>query len=453
METILAKIVEAKRKWLFAKKRLFPLDVFKDEVTKTDRSFYDALTSEKAVFILECKKGSPSKGLIRKKFDLNEIASVYKKYANAISVLTDEEFFMGSFANLGTVRNQVSQPILCKDFIIDEYQIYLERHYKADAILLMLSILDDSEYRKLAKVANRLGMGILTEASNEEELQRAINLKAKVIGINNRNLRDLSIDLNTTRVLAPKVPKGTIIISESGIYKNQEIRELRKFANGFLIGSSIMGERNLELAVRKIIYGFNKVCGLTSVENAQKAYNAGAVYGGFIFVKKSPRYVDFDMAKSITKKINLNYVGVFANVNIEDVVNASYNLKLRAIQLHGNEDQEYVDALKARLHRNCQIWKAYGVDNTIPKFLDNVDYHLLDAQVDGQFGGTGKSFDWDLIDNKNNIILAGGLNSKNIAKAIELKCSAYDINSGVESEPGQKDQKKLREVFEIIRDY
>ncbi|APC92426.1 MULTISPECIES: bifunctional indole-3-glycerol-phosphate synthase TrpC/phosphoribosylanthranilate isomerase TrpF [Francisella] len=453
METILAKIVEAKRKWLFAKKRIFPLDVFKKEIVKTDRNFYEALESDRAVFILECKKGSPSKGIIRKNFDLNEIATVYKNYANVISVLTDEEFFMGSFANLEIVRKQVAQPILCKDFIIDEYQIYLARHYQADAVLLMLSVLDDQEYKNLAKLANRLEMGILTEVSNEEELQRAIKLKAKVIGINNRNLRDLSIDLNTTRLLAPKIPKGVIIISESGIYKNQEVRELRNYVNGFLIGSSIMAERNLELAVRKIVYGFNKVCGLTSVENAQKAYNAGAVYGGFIFVEKSPRYVDFSMAKQITKKVRLNYVGVFANAKIEDVVNTCYALKLSAVQLHGNEDQEYIDTLKSKLHRNCQIWKAYGVDKTLPKFFDNVDYHLLDAQVDGKSGGTGKTFDWNLIKDRKNIILAGGLNSKNIAKAIQLKCSAYDINSGVESEPGQKDQNKLNEVFDIIRNY
>ncbi|MEY8716068.1 bifunctional indole-3-glycerol-phosphate synthase TrpC/phosphoribosylanthranilate isomerase TrpF [Francisella philomiragia] len=453
METILAKIVEAKRNWLFAKKRLFPLDVFKKEVIKTDRDFYQALESDKAVFILECKKGSPSKGVIRKKFDLNEIAAVYKNYANVISVLTDEEFFMGSFANLEIVRKQVTQPILCKDFIIDEYQIYLARHYQADAVLLMLSVLNDNEYKKLAKVANRLGMGILTEVSNEEELQRAIKLKAKVIGINNRNLRDLSIDLNTTRLLAPKIPKGTIIISESGIYKNQEIRDLRNYVNGFLIGSSIMSERNLELAVRKLVYGFNKVCGLTSVENAQKAYNAGAVYGGFIFVEKSPRCVDFAMAKQITKKVRLNYVGVFANASIEDVVNTAYGLKLSAVQLHGDENQEYIDALKSKLHRNCQIWKAYGIDKTVPEFFANVDYHLLDAQVDGKSGGTGKAFDWSLIKDRKNIILAGGLNPKNIAKAIELRCSAYDINSGAESEPGQKDQQKLKEVFEVIRDY
>ncbi|AJI54897.1 indole-3-glycerol phosphate synthase family protein [Francisella philomiragia] len=453
METILAKIVEAKRNWLFAKKRLFPLDVFKKEVIKTDRDFYQALESDKAVFILECKKGSPSKGVIRKKFDLNEIAAVYKNYANVISVLTDEEFFMGSLANLEIVRKQVTQPILCKDFIIDEYQIYLARHYQADAVLLMLSVLDDNEYKKLAKVAKRLGVGILTEVSNEEELERAIKLKAKVIGINNRNLRDLSIDVNTTRLLAPKIPKGTIIISESGIYKNQEIRDLRNYVNGFLIGSSIMSERNLELAVRKLVYGFNKVCGLTSVENAQKAYNAGAVYGGFIFVEKSPRCVDFAMAKQITKKVRLNYVGVFANASIEDVVNSAYGLKLSAVQLHGDENQEYIDALKSKLHRNCQIWKAYGIDKTVPEFFANVDYHLLDAQVDGKSGGTGKAFDWSLIKDRKNIILAGGLNPKNIAKAIELRCSAYDINSGAESEPGQKDQQKLKEVFEVIRDY
>lgn len=453
METILAKIVEAKKKWVFSKKRLFPLDVFKNEVRKTDRNFYEALNSDKAVFILECKKGSPSKGIIRKKFNLDEIAGVYKNYANAISVLTDEEFFMGNFANLGIVRNQVSQPVLCKDFMIDEYQVYLARYYQADAILLMLSVLDDTEYKRLAKLAHRFGMGVLTEVSNEEELQRAINLKAKVIGINNRNLRDLSIDLNTTRLLAPKIPKGTIIISESGIYKNTEIRNLRNYVNGFLIGSSIMGERNLELAVRKLVYGFNKVCGLTSVDNTEKAYNAGAVYGGLIFVEKSPRYVDFDMAKKITKKVRLNYVGVFADADIKDVVDASYGLKLSAVQLHGNEDQEYINALKSKLHRNCQIWKAYGIDKSLPTFFDNVDYHLLDAQIDGKSGGTGKAFDWGLIKDKKNIILAGGLNAKNIAKAIELKCSAYDINSGVESQPGQKDQQKLNEIFEIIRDY
>ena len=453
METVLNKIIESKKKWVFAKKRTFPLDIFKNDIVKSDRDFNESLTSSQAVFILECKKGSPSKGLIRKKFNLNEITSVYKNYANVISVLTDEEFFMGSFANLSIVRKNVSQPILCKDFIIDEYQVYLARHYGADAILLMLSVLSDAEYVKLTKVAYKLGMGVLTEASNEKEVQRAINLKAKVVGINNRNLRDLSVDLNTTRLLAPKLPKGVIVISESGIGSNKDIRDLRKYADGFLIGSSIMSERNIELAVRKMVYGFNKVCGLTSVENAQKAYNSGAVFGGFIFVPESPRYIDMAKAKTIRNKVRFNYVGVFKNHDIKDIVDHAYALKLAAVQLHGNENQEYIDTLKSKLHKNCQIWNAYGVKTRIPVFMKNVDYHLLDTKIGVQTGGTGKKFDWTLIEDTKKIILAGGIGPSNISEAIKIGCSALDLNSGVEYKTGEKSYKKLQEVFNEIRNY
>lgn len=150
------------------------------------------------------------------------------------------------------MRAQVAQPVLCKDFMVDPYQVYLARHYQADAILLMLSVLNDDQYRELAAVAHDLGMGVLTEVSNEQELKRAVDLQAKVIGINNRNLRDLTTDLNRTKQLAPLIPQGTIIISESGIYTHQQVRDLAEFANGFLIGSSLMAQSNLELAVRKL---------------------------------------------------------------------------------------------------------------------------------------------------------------------------------------------------------
>lgn len=133
--------------------------------------------------------------MIRDDFDPARIAAIYKHYASAISVLTDEKYFQGSFDFLPIVSQIAPQPILCKDFIIDPYQIYLARYYQADACLLMLSVLDDEQYRQLAAVAHSLEMGVLTEVSNEEELERAIALGAKVVGINNRDLRDLSIDL------------------------------------------------------------------------------------------------------------------------------------------------------------------------------------------------------------------------------------------------------------------
>lgn len=269
METVLAKIVADKRVWVEERKRSQPLESFIGEVVPSDRSFYQALSGRPAKFILECKKASPSKGLIRDDFDLDYIAGVYGNHASAISVLTDEKYFQGNFDFLPQVRGQVTVPVLCKDFMVDPYQVYLARYYQADAILLMLSVLNDQDYKQLADLAHELDLGILTEVSNEEELERAIALEARVIGINNRNLRDMSIDLNRTKELASKIPEGTVVISESGIYTHQQIRELAQYANGFLIGSSLMEEQDLEMAARKVIYGENKVCGLTRPEDAK----------------------------------------------------------------------------------------------------------------------------------------------------------------------------------------
>ena len=456
METVLARIVADKRIWVEARKQSQPLESFVDTIIPSDRSFYDALTSDTAAFILECKKASPSKGQIREDFDLDYIASVYNHHANAISVLTDEKYFQGNFDFLPQVRNQVSQPVLCKDFMIDAYQVYLARHYQADAILLMLSVLNDEEYRELSTLAHSLNLGVLTEVSNEEELERAIALQARVVGINNRNLRDLSIDLNRTKELAPRLPEGTIVISESGISTNQQIRDLSAYANGFLIGSSLMSEDNLELAVRRVLLGENKVCGLTHADDASAAYQSGAVYGGLIFVSSSPRHVDIDQARMVMSGAPLKYVGVFRNADPQAIKKAAESLSLSAVQLHGDETPEYVTNLKAQLPVDCEIWKAHGVEAVLPDFSRwQADKHLLDSKVGQQSGGTGKTFDWSLLDKtvKENILLAGGLTPNNVSEAVKLGCRGLDLNSGVESAPGKKDQTKLNAAFAAIRKY
>ncbi|KQH85613.1 indole-3-glycerol phosphate synthase [Vibrio furnissii] len=453
MAEVLAKIVNDKITWVAARKLAQPVDTFKPLLIPSDRDFYAALDSGKTAFILECKKASPSKGLIRQQFDLDYIASVYNQYASAISVLTDEKYFQGSFDFLPRVRAQVTQPILCKDFMIDTYQVYLARHYGADAILLMLSVLDDDTYRELANVAHELGMGILTEVSNEEELERAVALKARVVGINNRNLRDLTTDLNRTKQLAPKLPQGTTIISESGIYTHQQVRDLARFAKGFLIGSSLMSQDNVELAVRKVVLGENKVCGLTHPDDAVKAYQSGAVFGGLIFAKHSKRCVDLETAHLTMSGAPLQYVGVFQNDSIDTIAHAVEELGLFAVQLHGDEDQADIDALKARLPESVEIWKAYGVTDRMPALLNQIDRHLLDAKVGNQSGGTGTVFDWSLIESPERIMLAGGLNPDNVQQAAKLGCLGLDLNSGVESEPGKKDITKLRQAFNEIRNY
>ncbi|CAM7255072.1 bifunctional indole-3-glycerol-phosphate synthase TrpC/phosphoribosylanthranilate isomerase TrpF [Citrobacter sedlakii] len=452
MQTVLAKIVADKAIWVEARKQQQPLDTFQQDVQPSTRHFYDALQGARTVFILECKKASPSNGVIRDDFDPARIADVYKHYASAISVLTDEKYFQGSFDFLPLVSQVAPQPILCKDFIIDPYQIYLARHYQADACLLMLSVLDDEQYRQLAAVAHSLKMGVLTEVSNEEELERAIALGAKVVGINNRDLRDLSIDLNRTRQLAPKLGHGVTVISESGINTYGQVRELSHFANGFLIGSALMAYDDLNASVRRVLLGENKVCGLTRPEDAKTAYESGAIYGGLIFVPTSPRFVTDEQAQQVKAAAPLQYVGVFRNAEIADVCDKASRLMLAAVQLHGGEDQAYVDALRAALPAQVQIWKALSVGETLPaRDYRSVDKYVLD---NGQ-GGSGQRFDWSLLQGEalDNVLLAGGLGADNCVEAAKAGCAGLDFNSGVESQPGIKDARLLASVFSTLRAY
>lgn len=451
--TVLGKIVQDKLKWIAARKEAQPLSAFQAELTPSDRDFTNALKG-KTAFILECKKASPSKGLIRADFSPAKIAKTYGNYASAISVLTDEKYFQGDFAFLPQVRNEVSVPVLCKDFIVDPYQIYLARHHQADAVLLMLSVLNDEQYAELATVAKSLNMGILTEAISEEEIQRAIALGAEVIGINNRDLRDLKIDLNRTKTLAPLVPKDRVVICESGIYNHAQVKELSHFANGFLVGSSLMEEDDLDMACRKLILGQNKVCGLTRNEDAQAAYHAGAVFGGLIFVDGSPRQVSVSQAQTIVDAAPLNFVGVFRNERKEKIQSVVESLKLSAVQLHGDESEEYIQKLRP-LIPSCEIWKAVPVTDTVPEIHYSADRILLDSKIGNQSGGTGQAFNWELISQlpKNKLMLAGGISPDNIAAAIQVGCLGLDLNSGVELSPGIKDSDKIRTAFAALRAY
>ena len=455
MKTVLEEIIESKVAWLTQQKIKKPLDGFIDTLIPSDRDFLKALSKSPAKFILECKKASPSKGLIRADFDLDAIADIYAKHAAVVSVLTDEKYFQGQLDFIPRVRARVPCPVLCKDFIIDPYQVYLARHYQADAILLMLSVLSDEQYCLLADLARKLHLGILTEISNQSELNRAIHLKAEVVGINNRDLRDLSIDLNRTKTLAPLLPKTTCIISESGINTHQDIRTLAPFVNGFLIGSALMAQAQLDQAVKRMIYGDNKICGLTREEDAKVAYDAGANYGGLIFVKKSPRFVTLDRARNIMTAAPLSYVGVFQNNDIQEIIMLVRSLGLSVVQLHGEESQKDIETLRNALPKNTQIWKAQSIVDETPSLNPNVDRNLLDSRIGAQSGGTGHPFNWSLIplEHAEKLMIAGGLSSENAQKAAQLGCAGLDFNSGVESAPGIKDKMKINAAFSALREY
>jgi indole-3-glycerol phosphate synthase/phosphoribosylanthranilate isomerase len=355
----------------------------------------------------------------------------------------------------------VTQPVINKDFFVEPYQIHLARYHRADAVLLMLSVLDDVRYTELAKLAEQYKLDVLTEVSNEEEVLRACKLQAQIIGINNRDLRDLSTDLATTERLVPLIKLHAkhehVIISESGIYTHQDVRRLAPISDGFLVGSSLMGEKDIERAAKQLVYGNVKICGTTSLSGAKLVKDSPASFAGLIFAEKSKRFVTLEQAKQIVYAVPFYYVGVFVNAPIEQVVNYTKELSLVAVQLHGNEDQSYIDVLREQLPKQCQIWLAKGVKETLPALDESgVDYFLLDCQVGEQSGGTGQAFSWQLLDgitDKSNIVLAGGINPNNVKQAANLQVAMLDLNSGVESAPGVKQQDKINQAFLQLREY
>ena len=462
MANVLEKIVLDKREAVEALKKAKPLASFIDTLKPSEKDLYGALkrsdSKPQAGFILECKKASPSKGLIRPDFDVLSICKIYDKYAAGISVLTDEKYFQGSYDYLKIVTDTVNCPVLNKDFFIDPYQVYLARYYGADAILLMLSVLDDAQYQELAAIAEQYNLAVLTEVSNEEEQHRAIALGAKLIGINNRNLRDLSTDIARTFDLAPGIPDDRIVISESGIYTHDQVRELAPAVDGFLVGSSIMAEADIDLACRKLVFGNNKVCGLTAPEYAKAAADAGARFGGLIFAEKSPRCIGQAQAQAIIEQEpRLDYIGVFVLHDIDQVAELAQSLGLYAVQLHGGESRDYIQSLKAKLPANCQLWQACAVVDEVPKLNELADYFILD----GKNAGSGQAFNWQTLTQSeqdlSRALLAGGLNRDNINQALGQLSNqdlfGLDLNSGVESSPGVKDSVKLQQVFARIRNY
>lgn len=449
-QSILKKIIHDKIQWLQYQKKKYPLKYIYTNIVSSNRHFYQTLQSTYPSFILEIKQASPSKGIINPNINIQKISKYYKRHATVISVVTDEKYFCGNFRRLSEIKKLVKQPILCKDFFIDPYQIYLAKYYQADAILLMLSVLSDTQYKLLENIAHKMNMGILTEINNQDELKRAINLKAKIIGINNRNLHTLHVDLEKTYELAPLIPNDRIIISESGIQNNQQVKKLKKIVHGFLIGSSIMKSKSIDLKINSIIFGNNKVCGLTTPQSAIQAKKYGAVYGGLIFISTSPRNLKYQIANNIVQSTQLKYVGVFQDADIEKILFLSKKLKLHAIQLHGSENEEYILDLIKKIPRNIKIWKAICIVNDTKKLnFQYIDYYLFDNSR----GGSGICFDWGKTKQYqlNKVFLSGGLSYKNCFQASKLNFFGLDFNSKLETSVGIKDKKKINILFKKLK--
>lgn len=242
---ILDKIVEKKKETLILQNIDLEKMISMAKNTPARKSFYEAMAKEGLSIIGEVKKASPSKGVIVEDFRPIEIAKQYEKCVDAMSVLTEEHFFMGSPDYLRKISKKTDIPLLRKDFIIDEVQIYEAKVLGASAVLLIAAILDRDTMQKYLDITHELDMDALVEVHTKEELDMVLTTNAKIIGINNRNLKTFEVSLDTTVELSKYIPKDKIIIGESGIYKIEDIEKLRDSIDGILVGESFMRTDNI----------------------------------------------------------------------------------------------------------------------------------------------------------------------------------------------------------------
>ena len=471
---ILDKIIEATKIRVAQEKEVESPEAVKAAAlalpSDTGFPFEAALRQQDFNFICEVKKASPSKGIIAEHFPYLDIAKEYEVAgAAAISVLTEPDFFKGDKKYLQEIASTVKIPVLRKDFIIDEYQIYQAKVWGASAILLICACLDVPTLIKFRELADSLGLSSLVEAHDEAEVQMAIDCGARIIGVNNRNLKDFTVDVQNSVRLRNLVEDDVIFVSESGLETPEDIQVLRD--NN--IGVALMGETFMRSPnkVEKLAYLYGptyytpkiKMCGISKVETIPAIIDAKPDYMGLVFAP-SKRQVTVEQAKTLVEELHKQYtvrynsetiktVGVFVNETVENLLKIAEEVKLDVIQLHGDEDEFFIQILKEQ--SNVEVWKAVQVRSAADaeKWIDSsADMLLFDAYHKDERGGTGEVFDWSALDEfERPFMLAGGIDSTNVARAIRtVRPYGIDISSGIETE-GVKDNEKMKAFTNIVR--
>jgi indole-3-glycerol phosphate synthase/phosphoribosylanthranilate isomerase len=478
--TFLDRIVAATRQRVADQEAQLPLERLEPLAVQAPvvRAFAPALrpdTLGPARLVGEVKRASPSKGLLADTFDPVAQALAYEAGgAAAISVLTEPDFFLGSLDYLAAVRAVVGIPVLCKDFILDPYQVYQARARGADAILLISGLLDEPELSTLYQLAKQLGMDALIETHNATELAGALRLQAPVIGINSRDLKTFAVDTGLLRRHRHLVPTSSLLVAESSISDRLQATQARSFgADAILVGEALMRAADPADMAHQLSTApggaaaylfdrskrpFVKLCGLTRPEHGSLAARVGADALGLILAP-SRRQVSPDEAQKIIQSAGETLaVGVFVNESPGTIAAISARIGLGAIQLSGDESADRCHEVSALT--GLPVIKALRpTHESTPEALDAYALSgaalLLDTpSTDGSYGGTGLTGDWSQgrkMGERWPIIVSGGLTPENVTAALAaVEPVGVDVSSGIETN-STKDAEKMRAFVEAAR--
>src|SRR6266702_3511921 len=425
-------------------------------------------TKSQIRLIAEVKRASPSKGLLAPHLDPVELARSYEANgATAISVLTEPHFFLGSPEYLTAIKQAVNIPVLRKDFIMDEYQVYEARAWGADAILLICAILDDQQLRHLLKAAHDQHMHCLMEVHNAGETRRAVAAGAVVIGINSRDLVTFDLNPSLVRELRQLIPADRVVVAESGIHTAADARRLARYdVQAMLVGESLVKSNDVATQMRSLLQGANesvqvKICGLRTQEHLNAAIDAGADMLGFVFYEPSHRYLVPQGVQALwaspinrepTEQRLPDLVGVFVNKDAGFINDVAEQVGLHFVQLHGHESPEFCQQIKRPVLKALHL-HTHADKGMIKAYQETTWRILLDTPTPS-WGGTGVTHDWSLarsVATEIPIMLAGGLTPENVAEAIsQVHPWGIDVSSGVETNK-QKDITKIRTFIENVR--
>ena len=420
--------------------------------------------------IAEVKRASPSKGLLAPHFDPVALARIYAMHgATAISVLTEPHFFLGSLQHLRAIKEVVSIPVLRKDFIVDEYQVYEARAWGADAILLICAILNDEQLKHLLHVAHDQRMHCLVEVHSAEEARRAVAAGAQIIGVNSRDLVTFRMNPYLMRELRYTIPADRVVVAESGIHSAADARRLARYdVHAMLVGESLVKSQDIQGHMRSLLEGANqnvqvKICGLLTHVHLNAAIEASADMLGLMFYEPSHRYIEPAQAKMLLEDTGFSYspgdeqaapdlVGVFVNKEADFINEVVEQVGLHFVQLHGNEPPDFCQFIKRPVIKALQLNDSR--DRCIVKAYQEAAWRILLDTPSRVWGGTGATHNWDIarvVARDTPIILAGGLTPENVAEAIShVRPWGVDVSSGVEINK-TKDVAKIQVFIKNVR--